>query len=43
MARQHEQSLPATLVQALTRDSSRFFLGAIVIASALWTLWPFVK
>ena len=32
-----------TLVQALTRDSSRFFLGAIVIASALWTLWPFVK
>ena len=32
-----------TLVQVLTRDSSRFFLGAIVIASALWTLWPFVK
>ena len=32
-----------TLVQALTRDSSRFMLGAIVITSALWTLWPFVK
>ena len=32
-----------TLVQALTSDSSRFILGAIVIASALWTLWPFVK
>ena len=29
-----------TLVQALTRDSSRFMLGAIVITSALWTLWP---
>ena len=31
-----------TLVQALTRDSSRVILGTIVIATALWTLWPFV-
>ncbi len=32
-----------TLVQSLTRDSSRIVLGALVMATALWTLLPLVR
>ena len=32
-----------TLVQSLTRDSSRIFLGTLVMATALWTLLPLVR
>ena len=32
-----------TLLQALTRDGSRILLGALVIATALWTLSPFAR
>ena len=32
-----------TLVQSLTRDSSRIVLGALVMAMALWTLLPLVR
>ena len=31
-----------TLLQALTRDGSRLLLGSLVIAAALWTVWPFL-
>ena len=32
-----------TLVQSFTRDSSRIFLGTLVMATALWTLLPLVR
>lgn len=32
-----------TLVQSLTRDSSRIFLGTLVMVTALWTLLPLVR
>jgi hypothetical protein len=30
-------------VQSFTRDSSRIFLGTLVMATALWTLLPLVR
>ncbi|MFC2502866.1 MAG: sulfite exporter TauE/SafE family protein [Cardiobacterium sp.] len=32
-----------TLVQSFTRDSSRIFLGTLVMVTALWTLLPLVR
>ena len=32
-----------TLVQSFTRDSSRIFLGTLVMPTALWTLLPLVR
>ena len=32
-----------TLVQSLTRDSSRIVLGTLVMVTALWTLLPLVR